>query len=132
MRFRTPTVLIQDLQLFVKNTDFTSKLHFCNCFTSTKQYVNVQLQTNESLWYNWMDRQIGFHDVYMPNYYIHRLTSFKMSHAEELEIFKKAHDCLKPPYFCSMDSYKILRSIFKSDFNGNITYLKSPITPEIL
>ena len=118
-------------KLYISKINILPK-DFCNCFTSTKQYVNVQLQTNESLWYNWMDRQIGFHDVYMPNYYIHRLTSFKMSHAEELEIFKKAHDCLKLPYFCSMDGYKVLNILFRGEFNTDNVYLKSPITPEIL
>ena len=110
------------------------KRKFCLCFLKAKQIVIEQLHTNNTIWFDWMDKEIGFHDVYLPNYYIHRLTAYQMN-PHDIKLFSKARECLEYHHLCSadlIDGYYRLKKIFRAGFVYDHKYLKSPVTPQVL
>ena len=68
---------------------------YCECIKLSMEEGLQELQTNETLWFNWFNKSSSFGDDYMPNYYLKRLlTGHHLVRSSEINLF---NSCIKKP-----------------------------------
>jgi hypothetical protein len=97
----------------IANSSLKNKI--CNCLDNAVIKSQEIIRTNGTVWFYWIQNVLGYHDQYLPNYFIRRLVSrtknMKYDHNPK-STFYKASRCISDDNCKSEYQYQLLSDSF--------------------